>query len=209
MSWLAAAAPSPAVSRAVLGLLPEAACRLGELVETAWTVTDPRLLAPAAAAVAETFGAPAAPSPADERERAAVAYAEQFAFDPSAVHGRLDAELRAQLGPTGLADFVAALNVVEGYLRACALLELELELELSPPAIRPPRPPAPSREVEFGKPPLGDGNALRDYRNRLIDPRLVAARSAYARAVLGLHGVEEVTTEVVRLRNAQFQQCEY
>jgi len=206
MSWLHGATASSESNDAVLELLPEPVGRLEELVDVAWTVAGPSLLTPAAAAVAAVVGAPVEPAPATSNvELAAVAYAEQFTLDPSAVRGRLDEALRDHLGGTALADFVASLNVVDGYLRTCSLLELEPRL----PDVAAPSASGRAPDRAVGEPPRGDGTALREYRNRLIDPRLIEARGAYARAVLGLAGVDEVTTEVVRLRNAQFQQCEY
>jgi hypothetical protein len=190
-----------------LGIVPGAAAVFEELWLTAWSVAGRKALEPAWHAIATTLGV-------DVRERGCgsgeadtvtAAYAEQFALDPGGVRGRLNTDLTAELGSTQVPTFVAALNIVEGDLRARSVLGLEPS---APPHGIPDHGTA---QVAHPKPPPSgaDGRTLRHYRQLIIDGRILGARSEFARLAFGLGNVDDLTTEAVRLRNAQHQQCLY
>lgn len=223
MSWLTTAGDDDSGHDAVLGLLPTSAARLERLLAVAVTVADVELLEVCWLRTMQVLGCRASIATDDPRlaeldgwrtsdvfsgrERVALAYTEQFVIDPNGVRGEHDEGLAGQLSKAGVFDFVSALNVVDGYLRACAFLDVD--------AIRPkrllgwePRVLAADEDLP-PPPPPNDGPGLRDYRTSLIDPRITEARTAFTAAVLGLNGLDDVTTEAVRLRNASFQQCHY
>jgi len=204
-SWVAGA-ESP------FDLQPLASDQLRDVVRAAWGMTDRDLLALCCTRMARELDVRLAPPPEEREpetplERAAVAYTEFFLLDPNAVHGEPDEELRRYLDLPDLVNFVAALNGLEGYLRACALLEVEADVfALAPPpgtAARP-APTAPGPE-----PPQDDGVARRNYRLLLTDQLYRDVRAEFQRTAVCLSSVDEVTTEAARLRNAWFQDCHY
>jgi hypothetical protein len=182
-------------------------------VRAAWGMTDPDLLALCCLTMARELGVRVDPPPPEVRaastplERAAVAYTECFLLDPNAVHGAPDEELRRHLDLPALVNFVAGLNGLEGYLRACALLGVDADVFAlaPPPGTRArPAPVAPGPE-----PPLDDGVARRNYRLLLTDELYRNVRAEFQRTAVCLSSVDEVTTEAARLRNAWFQGCRY
>jgi hypothetical protein len=214
MTWLLDDVDAGGEKHAVLGLHPEVAALLEEYLEVACGITDERLLELAWRQLAEQLGsAPTVPeagangvagAPNGELEHAVRAYVAQFAVDPNGITEALNAELAGHLSQSGLVDFVSALNAVDGYLRTCALLGLD------------PGPPPPSHAARAvvtrelpARPVDGDGPAMRAYRLAVVDIGLLEARTAFSKAAMRLEGVEDVTTEAARLRNASFQQCHY
>jgi hypothetical protein len=199
---------------AVLDLQPVAHEQLREVVRAAWLIADRRLLTACCARMAEQLGARLVPAPAPEEvepttplQQAALDYADQFLLDANAAHAADGLSLPRLLTLPELANFVAALNALEAYLRACALLDLDADvLALRPPVGYAPAPVA----ADLGPPPPPeDGVGRRNYRMRLTDPDFRDIRASFGRTAVALSTVDEVTTEAVRLRNATFQQCLY
>jgi hypothetical protein len=188
-----------------LGIVQGATAVFEELWSTAWSVAGREALEPAWHATATTLGVDVRGSGSGGADSAVAAYAEQFALDPGGVRGRLDADLVAELGSSHVPTFVAALNIVEGCLRAGSVLGLEPS---EPPQGIPARGIA---QIARSEPPSpgSDGGTLRHYRQRVIDGRILRVRSVHARLALGLGNVDDLTTEAVRLRNALHQQCLY
>lgn len=60
-----------------------------------------------------------------ERERACLAFAEQFVLDAKGVTDELVTAITAHLGPEGCYAFVQALSMIETFLRACLVLGIE------------------------------------------------------------------------------------
>lgn len=60
-----------------------------------------------------------------DRQRAAIAFVEQFIVDPSLVTSELVAPLEAELGTTGVINFTTAISAYEASIRLSALLDLE------------------------------------------------------------------------------------
>ena len=204
-SWLTGA-ESP------LELQPLAADRLRDAVRAAWGMTERDLLALCCVRMARDLDVRLEPEPEDREpatalERAAVAYTEHFLLDPNAVRGDPDEELRRHLDLPELVNFVAALNALEGYLRACALLEVDADVFALAPPLGTAGRPAPT--LPGPEPPLDDGVGRRNYRLLLTDERYRDVRAEFQRAAVLLSSVDEVTTEAARLRNAWFQDCHY
>jgi alkylhydroperoxidase family enzyme len=201
VTWLPLDPPPANERQAVLGLQANAVERWSKVLELSWAVTDPELLdlcrlrvaqlfacrAELAAADAEPLRALAAWRSAEvfsDLERAALAYTEQFVVDQNGVAGELEDELRRHLSQPELCNFVQALNAHDGYLRVLALLDVAPDADL--PDSRPDRPPRREPAQQFR-----------------------SARAAYGAATALLSGVDEVTTELCRLRNASHQACAY
>jgi alkylhydroperoxidase family enzyme len=180
----------------VTAALPEATAAFEDLLEAAWSITDPDLLD----LVWEECPA------STPRERAALAYAEQFALDPNGVVGPLEDALAEHLGRQGVYNFAAALNALDGWRRVCAVLGEDP----GPPRRGDGRPPELLRDDELPPAPLGgDGIALRDYRVAVLDPRLTAGRAGLLRAVFSAPTLDEPASEAARLRVAAFHGCRY
>jgi hypothetical protein len=199
----------------VLGVHPEAAGLLEEVLAVACGLVDAPLLELAWRQLVEQLGcvgsSPGAAgghaadgAVSGELETAVRAYVEQFALDPNGITEEQNDELARHLSQSGLFDFVSALNVLDGYLRTCALLGVDPG---PPRRTGAPRATA-SRELP-ARPAVADGPAMRAYRLKVIAPELLAARTAFSKAAMRLDGVDDVTTEAARLRNASFQQCHY
>jgi alkylhydroperoxidase family enzyme len=186
-------------------VIGEAQRALDELLDVAWGLADPEQLLTAWRQFASDLTGTAGRSALDDAATRAVAeYAEQFALDPSNLD-RVEGALVEAIGRPALPDFVAALNVFDGYLRMVTLLGVD-------PRDPQPRQPAVGRSSlePLRRPPANaDGMTLRAYRNSILDARLVAARSGLARIALHSNLLDDAVTEVTRLRNADRQSCRY
>jgi hypothetical protein len=152
----------------------------------AWRATedevDPALLRLARAAVESQLGltSSAEAEPETEVEAALVALTDQFVFYVPDVSPDLLAPVERELGADGLSKFVEALYIVDQTARMrISLGRLFAE--------QPPPPRAPSDGVRA--PSVGD-----------------AINELHAEAML-LDGLDPLTTEVVRLRAANYHDC--
>lgn len=148
------------------------------------------------------------------RERACLSLTEQFATDANDVSDAQVADVTEHLGADGCYAFVEAVSVLETFQRACLTLGVE-----SGPGVdeiaRTPRSDPRSGQVALGggalKPriPLAPGSVnrwgLADTSG--IVPAIAAARQRLRRVAFGMRTVDPVTTELVRIRNARFQNC--
>jgi alkylhydroperoxidase family enzyme len=134
-----------------VALCPDQLAAVAGLVAAAWSSTDPVLLelsrirmatalgftsemqrrterAQAAGLteekVAELAAWPTSPR-FDARERACLAFAEQFVIDANGVTDAQVGDLTAQLGAEGTYTFVQAVSVLETFLRACLTLGID------------------------------------------------------------------------------------
>ena len=145
MTWLPGVAAAGNDWDALASRWPKAMDALAGLVRAAWEDTDPSLLElarlrtatllrneaelasrTARAGLSEDKVAqlPAWPSSPlfDDRERACLAFTEQFIMDANGVtQGQVDA-LTGHLGPEGCYAFVHAVSALEAYQRACLTL---------------------------------------------------------------------------------------
>jgi hypothetical protein len=218
MTWVPIDAGGEPERDAVLGLKPDFYARLREILGVSWQITDPALLDLCRLRLAQLNGARAELAGADAgrlaelerwpdggdfdvRERAALAFAEQYHVDHHVLGDELE-ELGGHLGQRGLANFVWALHMNDAYLRALSLLDIEPDPPGTPP--RPEREPPPHgrRAEQAPELPAEPGADLRD-------PAFVEAYFALARATVRRSVVDDVTSESIRLNNANFQSCRY
>jgi hypothetical protein len=198
----------------VLGLVPEPYEALCRTLRASRQVADPWLLELCRLRLAQIMGARAELAGADEqllveldrwessaafgeRERAALAYAEQYHYDHNRLSEEQKAELARHLPSTGeVVNFVWALHVNDAYIRVLRLLDVAPD----PPAT-PPRP-------ERGAPVESSIAGLAD-----VDPDSLMAREFQAPyRLLGPVAVkqalvDDVTSEAIRLHNASHQRC--
>lgn len=183
---------------------PAAAVALDDLEAIAWRRVDADLLDLAARLVASIHGIPPlarpsalGPSPwqgrdatawkdfadLDERQRSALAFAEQFTLDVSSVDDALRARLFAALGE-GAAEFAQAVYVADVIARARCVLD----------RIFGPSPvPEPTTTTRVLGPEATVWNGIEEI----------------IRIVPGLQGLDSVTTELVRMRGARQHQCRF
>jgi alkylhydroperoxidase family enzyme len=132
-------------------LSPDAAGALSGVVAAAWDSTDPALLELARLRIAKLLGHTAdlgrrTPRAMDAglsdekvrdvaswptsplftaRERACLAFTEQFVIDANGVTDEMVAEVTAHLGAAGCYAFAEAVSVLETYARACLVLGID------------------------------------------------------------------------------------
>jgi alkylhydroperoxidase family enzyme len=156
------------------------------------------------------------------RERACLAFTEQFVIDVAGLDDTTALAVRDELGSDGLADFVNALLVVEQRQRLrqtwahlfedAPRADLTSGRESSQPVIRAEIVP------EAGTDPAQmsmrrDAGAPSTTRARRLQPGsglaqpLRSALGAWQAAVVRLDRVDAVTTELVRLRCARHHDC--
>jgi alkylhydroperoxidase family enzyme len=72
------------------------------------------------------------------RERACLAFAEQFVIDANGVTDELVADVTEHLGAEGCYSFVQALSMIETFLRACLTLGIETLPDVDALVVDPP-----------------------------------------------------------------------
>jgi AhpD family alkylhydroperoxidase len=174
---------SSVVPGSIAALCPEAADRWDELHARVWAEFDPGVLTLVARRVAWLLGDHVVgqqPTAAGSFERAAIDLAEQMVIDVSGVTPKLLDPLALHVGPDRVRDVVTGVFVIEFSHRLRAISSALL-----------PGGNGGSRST----PALPVGVTIR----QMID--------AYAAAVMRMHALDPVTTELVRLRCARTHHC--
>jgi hypothetical protein len=210
VTWLPIGRAGTSEREAVLGVLPGPTALLGDALDRSWSITDPALLELCRRQLVRQLGCRAElpadePEPASERERAAVAYTEQFLIDQNGISAGQKEAISRHLSPRELCNFVLAVNVHEGYLRVLTLLDIAPDPhgDLDDGRAAPGRPDA-VRETGEDLPEGGHDRFL-----ALADPAFWEARMAFGAAMALCSAVDPLTTELCRLRNANHQSCRY
>lgn len=223
MTWLPLESTSKSERDAVLALQLEVSSGLLEMLELSWAITDPDLLEPCRLQMARIMGCRAVLEVADrgrlaelencqssagfsDDERAALAYAEQFVTDQNGITNELNNEVMRHLSRAELLNFVQALNVYDGYLRFMTLLDVGPDEGGDDNSSKPEPSPRRSPVTEGA-----DGQSARGLElvAALTDPAFADARVAFGAATALLSGVDDVTSECCRLRNASHQGCHF
>jgi alkylhydroperoxidase family enzyme len=217
VTWLPVETEAGSERDAVLGLVPEPYQAMRRVLIAAWQSTDPRVLDLCRCRLAQLMECRAELAGLDgdvlallaswetsteltERERAALAFAEQYHYD----HRRLDTGLCAALQPMlsrrELVNFVWALHMNDAYIRGLSLLDIE------------PDPAGAALRVERTPPKMGGEVRTDDDCAEvmfLLDPGFHAAYSELNPVVVRQSLIDELTSETVRLLNASHQGCLY
>ncbi len=143
-----------------------------------------------------------------DRERAALAYAEQYHYDHKGITDEQKAELARHLSRSEVVNFVWALHLNDSYLRILTLLDIAPD----PPgtATRPERTPlhGGSRSSAAPPGPLPDPDELLYAdQGELMEP---AFRELYLQLnpiIVRESLIDPVSSEAIRLHNANFQGC--
>jgi len=222
MTWLPLDRSGASERHAVLALQPHASALWLEVLARSWAIADPELLGVCRLRIAQMLACRAELDGVDPerltelaswrssrkfsaQERAALAYVEQFVVDQNDLGEEQKADLARFLSRVELCNFVQAVNAHDGYLRTLSLLDVG------------PDPGAGSRsalEQSLPRSPLAEEPADASVAglelfDMLTDPAFHEARAAFGGATALLDGVDEVTTEVCRLRNARQQACRF
>jgi alkylhydroperoxidase family enzyme len=220
VSWITSETRSSTDRQVIGALQPQAFTALEEVVVAAWSMTDTDLLDLCVGRMSELLGYRDRPARSEttaklkqwnlgaltsELDGSALAYTEQFVVAPGNVTDADNSELQRHVGPAGLFNFVHALNILEGYLRLSVLLELRSQLLAAPPVRSAAEPVPHTTDV---RPPT-DPSAREAYKDLVLDPTFLEARIAFTKAVHRLGEVDPLMSEIVRLRNAQHQQCQF
>lgn len=223
MTWLPVAVDSLPERDAVFGLKPDQYKSLRQTLEASWKIVDPRLLDCCRLRMAQMMGARAELAGADpqllaelehwrsspafsERERAALSYAEQYHLDHTLLTDDQKQELSRHFTRRGTINFVWALWANETYARILTLFDIAPDPSSAPlrPERNPSVDPAARRDAELNTPsdPAADMWSLRD--KEFSDAHFALGRGAVAQKL-----VDDLTSEMVRLHNANHQQCQY
>ncbi|HEY7448864.1 MAG TPA: hypothetical protein VH702_11990 [Vicinamibacterales bacterium] len=206
---------------AVLGLKPDVYDALRTLLMLTWQTTDSRLLDLCRLLLAQMVGARAELAGADEallaevenwrsspafseRERAALSFAEQYYFDHKQITGEQKEELACHLNRRDMVNFVWALHMNDAYARVLSLLDIEPDPPSSPRRPERVRDNRPSATASGSRPPPRLEGKFAE-----IDPEFFQAYGALGRIVVRQTLIDEVTSEAVRLHNANHQGCLY
>jgi alkylhydroperoxidase family enzyme len=207
---------------AVLELKPEVWKRLQAALALSWTATDRALLASCRTRLAQLMdcraeldaaganglgqleGSGGATQSAD-RERAALAYTEQFFFDQNALSDEQKEAMARHLSDGEMINFVFALQLQEAYLRTLTLLDVAPD-----PGQSLLDAVSSAAQDELAAARLPSMGASHQGRIRaLTHPAFRGARAAFGKAAVRESGVDGVTSELCRLRNANHQCCHY
>jgi len=219
VTWLPIGLGGGSQADAVLGLKPEVYRHWPAVRASAFEMTDAATLDVCRLRIAQLYGVEQELADVDAarlaavaawrddssglsaRERAALAYAEQFVIDQNGVRGELEAALAAELGAKeDVIRFAFALWAVDAELRALAILGVEDRIrvgasEAGAEANEGPGPDWSSEEV--------------DYMSSLLTPAFWKAVMTFGPASCAETDVDALTSEACRLRNANHQQCRY
>jgi hypothetical protein len=218
MTWVPTDLRAASERDAVLGLKPDVYSVFREILRVSWGITDPALLdlcrirlAQLTRARVELAGVNAerlaeleswrSSRAFSRREQAALAFTEQYHLDHRSIADEQE-QLARRASRRELVNFVWALHMNEAYIRALSLLDIDPDPPTAGPrAERAPAPPdhrsAPSRET--GEEESSD----------LRDPVFSDVYQRLSRATVRQSLVDDVTSEAVRLHNANFQGCQY
>lgn len=221
MTWLSVntqatggAAPATDLD-ALLALNSEAGKTLMDFLAIAQQVNEPALLDLCRLRMAQLFNCKAVLDNADEAsvarltnwhkspdvskaECAALDFTELFIVAPSHISPAQRANLAAALGVDEPSTFVYGLYINEAMLRFLTFLDVDTPY---------PRPQGDT--VAVGE--KSDRKFIEwvDGESSRTDPSLLAAYYAFNRATCSLHGIDELTDEIVRLRSAEYHDCKF
>lgn len=233
MTWLVDVEGSSNEVDAALGLLPDVRDRLRTVMDLAWSINDAELLQTCRLLIAQTHGTRLVNAQAYEqrlaeledwrsstafsrRERAALDYAEQFVVDQNSISDAQKDELARHFSDRQLVAFVQGININDAYLRVLTLLDIRFDPEQGAPG-----PGSPKREATASGGDLAaadtngsqsDDGAPVNHNSALValtDPEYFNARMEHSRSAMRHTRVDDVTSELVRLRNANHQKCEF
>lgn len=217
MTWLAVnTQPSSTDLDALLALNPEAGKTLKDFLAIAAQVNDQALLELCRLRMAQLFNCRAALARADQAllarldnwhkstdfsdaERAALDFTELFIVAAKNINPVQRANLAKALGVAEPSTFVYGLYINEAMLRFLAFF-----------AVETPYPSGQQAEtIAVGE--KSDRKFIEwvDGESSQTDPTLLAAYYAFNRATCSLHGIDELTDEIVRLRSAEYHDCKF
>jgi hypothetical protein len=219
MTWLPVRAGSGSERDTVFGHAPDVYELLRDMLSVADQISDPWLVECCHLRQAQVMGARAALAGVgapllselqdwresamfSNRERAALSYAEQYHLDHHLISDEQKDQLSGHLAPREFVNFVWALHAYEAYGRVLALLDIAPDPQ--PTAQPRHRRSATVEEIRSAANASVEGNMW-----GLLDPTFGKIYRALAQAVVRRKLIDEVTSEAIRLHNANYQGCQY
>jgi alkylhydroperoxidase family enzyme len=227
MTWVPVETGGLAERDAVLGLKPEQYSRVRDTLAVLWGTTDPDLLDLVRLRLAQLTRTRAELAGADgelladledwdtsprfgERERAALAYAEQYHYDHRSLADEQKAELARHLSRSEVVNFVWALHMNDSYIRILSLLDVAPDPPGFPPRPeRTPMPGTPARQPSSPRSEPGPDDLVYEDQLELMEP---AFRELYLQlnaVIVRENLIDPVSSEAIRLHNAGHQGCLY
>ncbi|MCU1458762.1 MAG: hypothetical protein JWL73_2854 [Actinomycetia bacterium] len=211
---------------------PAASAAFHRLIDFTWTMADPELLALCLTWAGTFLGCPEeasalVPEPTTEHavqtrgavadwsrqpgftslERACLSYFEQVEMDPSGVtQTQIDAILE-HLSPAELLGFASAMYLLDAELRMHAVFGYSASGRPTRPDSGAQSLPTDTTGPRLAPPAQGARPDAAAYI-QAYQPEYAAVLGAFGTEVCKLTAVDEVTKELVRLRNAQRQRCD-
>jgi hypothetical protein len=195
---------------------------LRDMLTLTWRITDARLLDLCRLRLAQMAGARSETAGADprlldglkgwrsspvfsDRERAAMAFGEQYHLDHHLISDEQKDALKSHLSSREYANFVWALHMNDAFIRVLSLLDIEPDPPTDP--IRPERvPPQRTQSLRTG---AGDDPPPQKGAFAEVDPEFFEAYGVLGRTIVKQKLVDDVTSEAIRLHNASHQGCLY
>jgi hypothetical protein len=195
---------------------------LRDMLTLTWQMTDASLLDICRLRLAQMAGARSETAGADprllndlegwhsrpvfsDRERAAMAFAEQYHLDHHLISDEQKDALKRHLSSREYANFVWALHMNDAFIRVLSLLDIEPDSQTDP--IRPER--IPPRGSQSRRNRAGDDRPPQKGAFAEVDPEFFEAYGVLGRAIVKQKLVDDVTSEAIRLHNAGHQGCLY
>jgi alkylhydroperoxidase family enzyme len=222
VTWLVDVDRSRDEVDAVFGLLPDVYDRLRTVLDLAWSINDSDLMQTCRLLIVQMHGTRLIDADAyarqlaeledwrssaifSARERVALDYAEQFVMDQNSLSDAQKQELGRHFSDRQVVAFVQGLNINDAYLRVLTLLDIPFDPEYGRPGAQANGRAAPSGGDDAASAPANHNGVLVS----LTDPDYFNARIEHSRSAMRHTRVDDVTSELVRLRNANHQKCEF
>ncbi len=226
MTWLPIRVGSEGERKAIFALQPEVWSTFREVLQLACAATDSSLLALCDARLAQLMNCGAVLAAIDpdllaqlstwevsdrfsDRERAALAYTEQFHYDQNRLTVDQKKQMENSFSLPELVNFVTSLQVRDAYQRMLTLLDVDPDPDVVAVLENDDRVSA-ARKAELADHQLTQIGSQRQMALRsAMNPALRGARGTFARAAFRNDAVDPITDEMCRLRNANHQGCKY
>jgi alkylhydroperoxidase family enzyme len=134
----------------------------------------------------------------NDGERAVLDFTDQFMVAAKNISDEQIAALAQALDVPEPSTFVYAMYINEGYARLLAFFDIDAGTAS-----------ATAVPASVGEKSDRDNIEWVEGKKARTNPRLLAAYYAYNLATCSLHGVDEVTDEIVRLRSAEYHDCKF
>ncbi|MDB6061624.1 MAG: hypothetical protein JWM78_1727 [Verrucomicrobiaceae bacterium] len=132
-------------------------------------------------------------------ERAVLDFTDQFMVAAKDISDAQIQALAQALNVSEPSTFVYAIYINEGYTRLLTFFDIDAEI----------RATSNQSASVLGEKSDRENIEWVEGKKSATDPRLLAAYYAFNLATCSLHGIDEITDEIVRLRSAEYHDCKF